>query len=232
MSKKEILVTVIVLVLLIGGSIGGYLAWNHYDQWKKSQSNQQSSQTSVTASQDIALQQASGATAGTGLSVDTGTNSNNPAQLGSGQSKQSIGVNSSNSSSSSSSSSGVPDPSQFGQYDKYKDAESALFGDIQVGTGTEVKAGTKVGVTYKGWLTNGTLFDQSRPDDTGTTQPLVFTVGEHKVIPGFEQDMLGMKVGGTRLMIIPPKAGYGSTAQNGIPANSVLVFQVHLVDAL
>ncbi len=144
------------------------------------------------------------------------------------QSKTTIG----SSSSSNSSSNGAPDPSQFSQYDKYKDAESALFGDIQTGTGTEVKAGTKVGVTYKGWLTNGTLFDQSKPDDTGTVQPLVFTVGEHKVIPGFEQDMVGMKVGGTRLMIIPPKAGYGSTAQNGIPANSVLVFQVHLVDAL
>jgi FKBP-type peptidyl-prolyl cis-trans isomerase len=199
MSKKEILTTVLVLVVLIGGSIGGFLVWNHYDQYKKSQQTQQAAQT-TTGTQDIALQ----------------------------QSKTTIG----SSSSSNSSSNGAPDPSQFSQYDKYKDAESALFGDIQTGTGTEVKAGTKVGVTYKGWLTNGTLFDQSKPDDTGTVQPLVFTVGEHKVIPGFEQDMVGMKVGGTRLMIIPPKAGYGSTAQNGIPANSVLVFQVHLVDAL
>lgn len=227
MSKKEILITLVVLVVIIGGAIGGYVVWNHYDTWKKSQTNsQQASQTTTTASQDIALQQAPNDAAGSSLSVDTSGNGANPAQLGSGMSS------SSTSSSSSSSSAAPPDPSQFGEYDKYKDATEALFGDIKVGTGNEVKAGTKVSVLYKGWLTNGTLFDQSRADESGAVQPLIFTVGEKKLIPGFEQDMIGMKVGGTRLMIIPPKLGYGSQAQGNIPANSVLIFQVELLTAL
>lgn len=225
MSKKEILVTVIVLFVIGGLTAGGYLVWNHYNTWKKSKNVAQSA-NATPASDNISLNSATplASSNGTGISVDTSANASNPSQLGSGQSRT-MGT-------STAKNSGAPDPSQFGQYDKYKDAESALFGDIQTGTGNEVKAGTKVGVTYKGWLTNGSLFDQSKADESGTIQPLIFTVGEHKVIPGFEQDMIGMKVGGTRLMIIPPKAGYGSASQNNIPANSVLVFQVHLVDAL
>lgn len=228
MSKKEILVTLAILVVIVGGAVGGFVVWNHYDTWKKSQQNNQSAQT-TPANQDISLQKSTtNASSSSNLSVDTSANNSNPAQLGSGIASSSKG----GASSSNGSNVSAPDPSQFGQYEQYKDATEALYGDIKVGTGNEVKAGTKVSVLYKGWLTNGTLFDQSRADESGNVQPLVFTVGEKKVIPGFEQDMIGMKQGGVRLMIIPPKVGYGSQAQGNIPANSVLIFQVELLAAL
>lgn len=122
------------------------------------------------------------------------------------------------------------DPSTFGQYEKYKEEKNALFGDIQVGTGAELGANMKAAVYYKGWLTNGQLFDASRPDDKGALQPFIFTMGAHQVIPGWEQALAGMKVGGTRLLIVPPAVGYGAAGQGSIPGNSVLIFMVQLAE--
>lgn len=121
------------------------------------------------------------------------------------------------------------DPTTFAQYDKYDKAQSSLMADAQAGTGATLEAGKKAVVYYRGWLTNGTLFDESRADSSGKLQPFSFTVGAHQVIPGWEQGLIGMKVGGVRLLIVPPAVGYGSTAQGSIPANSLLVFQVQLV---
>jgi FKBP-type peptidyl-prolyl cis-trans isomerase FkpA len=121
------------------------------------------------------------------------------------------------------------DPSSFTQYEKYKSGKSALFAEIQKGTGDELVNGKTAAVLYKGWLTNGQLFDQSRTDSSGKLQPFSFTLGAHQVISGWEQAMAGMKVGGTRLLIVPPTAGYGSTATGSIPPNSVLVFYVQLL---
>lgn len=120
------------------------------------------------------------------------------------------------------------DPTTFSQYDKYKEGSGALFGEIQAGNGAELGANMKAAVFYKGWLTNGQLFDQSRPNDKGEMQPFVFTLGAHQVIPGWEQALAGMKVGGTRLVIVPPAVGYGAAGQGPIPGNAVLVFQVQL----
>ena len=122
------------------------------------------------------------------------------------------------------------DPSTFGQYEKYKEEKNALFGEIQVGTGAELGANMKAAVYYKGWLTNGQLFDASRPDDKGTLQPFIFTMGASQVIPGWEQALAGMKVGGTRLLIVPPAVGYGAAGQGSIPGNSVLIFMVQLAE--
>jgi FKBP-type peptidyl-prolyl cis-trans isomerase len=121
------------------------------------------------------------------------------------------------------------DPSSFSKYDQYKDNTTALYADIQVGTGDELTVNKKAAVFYKGWLTNGQLFDASKPDDKGQLQPFVFTLGAQQVIPGWEQSMAGMKVGGVRFLIIPPSAGYGASGQGSIPPNSVLVFQVQLL---
>jgi FKBP-type peptidyl-prolyl cis-trans isomerase len=122
------------------------------------------------------------------------------------------------------------DPSTFQQYDKYKDDKAALLGDAQAGTGATLEAGKKAVVYYRGWLTNGSLFDQSRADASGHMQSFSFTVGAHQVIAGWEQGLVGMKVGGVRLLIVPPSVGYGGSGQGSIPPNSVLVFQVQLVD--
>lgn len=96
--------------------------------------------------------------------------------------------------------------------------------DTVVGTGATVVAGSTITVTYTGWLyvTTATDFKGSQ-FDTGTFQ---FKVGAGTVISGFDQGVVGMKVGGTRTMLIPSSLGYGATGTTGIPANSGLVFQV------
>lgn len=138
----------------------------------------------------------------------------------------------SNSSSSNNASNNAQSkPQDFKEYDKYKDSKSALFGEIKFGTGDEALAGKQIAVAYKGWLTNNKLFEQTPTDAQGKTQPLVFKLGEHKVIPGIEQGVLGMKVGGKRLIIVPPSVGYGATGKDPIPPNSVLVFEVELLEA-
>lgn len=231
MSKKEILVVVLVLLVLGGVTAGGIATWDHYNKWKISKDGLQAA-NGTPANDNIALNSAPSLTDsnGSGIKVDTSLNASNPAQLGSGIATNTGNTSqSTNSSPSSTSSSQAPGPETFGQYNQYKDAKNALFGDIQVGTGNEVVANKKVAIYYKGWLTDGTLFDQSRADSTGKLQPFIFTVGSHEVIAGMEQDIVGMKVGGTRRMIVPPAVGYGAQQQGNIPPNSVLVFDVQLI---
>lgn len=99
--------------------------------------------------------------------------------------------------------------------------------DIKVGTGTEAKAGNTVVVHYTGNLTNGQKFDSSL--DRG--QPFSFTLGENRVIQGWEQGILGMKVGGKRKLTIPSSLGYGEQgAGNVIPPNAILLFDVELLE--
>lgn len=128
------------------------------------------------------------------------------------------------------SSSGIPGPESFGQYDQYKDKNEVMFADLSAGNGATAEVNKKVAVTYKGWLTNGTLFDQTKSGDDGRLQPFVFTLGGGQVIKGWDIGVAGMKVGGTRRVIIPPSLGYGPTGVSGvIPANAVLVFDVQLL---
>jgi len=96
--------------------------------------------------------------------------------------------------------------------------------DTVVGTGATVAAGSVITVTYTGWLYVTTSADfKGAQFDTGTFS---FTVGSGTVIPGFDTGVVGMKVGGTRTMLIPSSLGYGTTGTSTIPANSGLVFQV------
>ncbi len=146
--------------------------------------------------------------------------SNTSANLGSG-SRQQVSTSGSNASSAN---------QDFSQYEQYKDKNEVFFGEIKAGTGAEAVKDKQLAVTYKGYLTNGQVFDQSRVNN-GQLQPLLFTLGAGQLIPGFEQGVAGMKVGGTRRIIIPPSLGYGDKAQGGIPANSVLVFDITLTAA-
>ena len=96
--------------------------------------------------------------------------------------------------------------------------------DLTPGSGAEVKAGDTLTVHYKGTIAQtGAKFDSSY--DRG--EPATFGLGD--VIPGWQQGMVGMKVGGKRRLIIPAALAYGDQARTGIPANSDLVFEVELL---
>ena len=105
--------------------------------------------------------------------------------------------------------------------------------DVVVGTGAQATPGSVVSVLYVGKLSDGTVFDSSAAHGN---QPLTFTLGTQGLIPGFQIGVNGMKVGGERLMAIPPGLGYGttdvkdSTGKVIIPANSTIVFDVKLVN--
>ena len=99
--------------------------------------------------------------------------------------------------------------------------------DIVVGTGAEAVAGKSVSVNYTGTLTNGVVFDSSFQRN----QPITLTLGAGQVIPGWEQGLEGMKVGGTRVLTIPSELAYGPQgAGNVIPPDATLIFQIELVD--
>jgi len=97
--------------------------------------------------------------------------------------------------------------------------------DEVVGTGDEAVAGKTVTVNYVGTLDDGTKFDSSYDRN----QPFDFALGAGQVIKGWDQGVVGMKVGGKRKLVIPPDLGYGGTANGKIPANSTLTFEVELL---
>ena len=102
--------------------------------------------------------------------------------------------------------------------------------DVQVGTGETASAGQHVSVHYTGWLYEndqaGRKFDSSK--DRG--QPFEFPLGAGRVIRGWDEGVAGMKVGGTRRLVIPPSLGYGARGAGGvIPPNATLLFEVELL---
>jgi FKBP-type peptidyl-prolyl cis-trans isomerase len=100
------------------------------------------------------------------------------------------------------------------------------YWDIQVGTGAVAGASKKVKVHYTGWLLDGKEFDSSL--DAG--EPIEFELGTGQVIKGWDQGIVGMKVGGKRQLRIPPELGYGARgAGSDIPPNSTLIFDVELM---
>lgn len=97
---------------------------------------------------------------------------------------------------------------------------------LKQGTGEGAKAGDNIVVNYVGTLTNGTKFDSS----IDRNQPFSYTLGQNRVIQGWELGLLGMKVGEKRRLTIPPELGYGSQgAGNAIPPNSTLIFEIDML---
>lgn len=103
--------------------------------------------------------------------------------------------------------------------------DSLQIEDMQVGTGAEAKTGNRVQVHYTGTLQDGTKFDSSKDRN----EPFEFTLGEGRVIAGWEQGVLGMKEGGKRKLTIRPELGYGAVPVGPIPANSTLLFEIELL---
>ena len=100
------------------------------------------------------------------------------------------------------------------------------YRDIVVGTGTVVASGQQLSVSYTGWFPSGGQFDSN-----ANTNPYSFRLGTHAVIDGWDNGLPGMKVGGRRQLIIPPSQGYGAAGTQGIPGNSILVFNVDVLGA-
>ena len=98
--------------------------------------------------------------------------------------------------------------------------------DIKIGDGQEVEKFNIVTVNYTGLLEDGTKCDSSL--NPGRT-PFRFTVGAGQVIKGWDEGLMGMKVGGKRKLTIPPELGYGSRDNGPIPANSTLIFEIDLL---
>jgi FKBP-type peptidyl-prolyl cis-trans isomerase FkpA len=106
--------------------------------------------------------------------------------------------------------------------------------DVLVGNGKEALPGTNVKVHYTGWL-----YDPGKPDGHGTKfdssvdrgEPFMFFLGGGQVIRGWDEGVVGMKVGGKRTLIIPSLMGYGSRGAGGvIPPNATLLFDVELIE--
>ena len=105
-------------------------------------------------------------------------------------------------------------------------ANGVMTATVTSGTGSRIQAGQTANLLYTGYLVNnGKVFDDSAMHG-GT--PLSFQVGAGQVIPGFDAGTAGMRVGETRIVMIPPSQGYGSTPNGNIPANSTLLFTVKL----
>ena len=106
--------------------------------------------------------------------------------------------------------------------------------DVKQGSGAEAQAGKTAVVHYTGWL-----YDPAQPGGKGTKfdssvdrkQPFDFPLGGGRVIRGWDEGVVGMKVGGQRTLIIPPDMGYGARGAGGvIPPNATLIFDVELMD--
>ena len=105
--------------------------------------------------------------------------------------------------------------------------------DVAGGSGVEAKTGSTVRVHYTGWFYDQAAADRrgKRFDSSKDGAPFEFRLGAGEVIPGWDEGIVGMKVGGTRILTIPPALGYGASGASGIiPPNATLVFEVELMD--
>lgn len=112
----------------------------------------------------------------------------------------------------------------------YKGSSKLVSQALIKGKGKEVTNNNTVKVKYTGWLLDGTQFDSSWDKNT-TLEADTYSGGNHQVIEGWQQAMVGQTVGSQVLMVIPPNLGYGDTVQGSIPANSTLIFVVDILAA-
>ena len=92
---------------------------------------------------------------------------------------------------------------------------------VAEGDGDPATAGNTVTVTYAGFLASGSSFDSGQ---------FTFVLGAGQAVAGFDEGVTGMKLGGIRLIVMPPSLGYGDTARSSIPAGSILIFRIELTD--
>ena len=104
--------------------------------------------------------------------------------------------------------------------------ERMVIDDIKIGTGDEVQMGDVVSVHYAGRLQDGTEFDNSRTRGSA----FEFEVGGGQVIEGWEEGLVGMKVGGERILVIPLEKGYGADGIGPIPGGATLIFSIELLE--
>jgi FKBP-type peptidyl-prolyl cis-trans isomerase len=99
--------------------------------------------------------------------------------------------------------------------------------EVRRGAGAEAKSGMTLKVTYRGTLKDGKEFDRN----SDTTRPFSFVLGAGLVIKGWEEGLLGMKVGGKRKLVIPSELAYGKRGGGPIPPDAELTFEVELLAA-
>ncbi|MFZ2621361.1 MAG: FKBP-type peptidyl-prolyl cis-trans isomerase [Minisyncoccia bacterium] len=97
--------------------------------------------------------------------------------------------------------------------------------DILTGTGDTAMSGDRITVHYTGRFTDGKVFDSS----VTRGEPFQFVLGVGQVIKGWDNGIAGMKVGGKRILTVPPELGYGANDYGPIPGNSTLIFDVELL---
>jgi FKBP-type peptidyl-prolyl cis-trans isomerase FkpA len=112
-----------------------------------------------------------------------------------------------------------------GEIKKVTLPDGLIIEDLRIGKGDVVPVNIKATCIYTGWLDDGTIFDDSRPRGA----PIPFTLGKGAVIKGWDEGITGMRVGGTRLLTIPPALGYADKKQDKIPPNSTLHFRIQVV---
>jgi peptidylprolyl isomerase len=118
-------------------------------------------------------------------------------------------------------------PGSGGEAQEQSTPSGLKYTDLVVGSGAQPRAGQTAVVHYTGWLLDGTKFDSSK--DRG--QPFSFPLGRGQVIKGWDEGVASMKVGGKRVLIIPPDLGYGARGAGGvIPPNATLKFEVELLE--
>lgn len=105
-------------------------------------------------------------------------------------------------------------------------ASGLKYYDLVPGTGASPTTGQTIVVDYTGWLEDGTVFDSSL--ESGN--PFIFKIGTGAVIPGWDEGVATMKVGGKRQLVIPADLAYGESGSGSIPANATLIFEVELLE--
>jgi FKBP-type peptidyl-prolyl cis-trans isomerase FkpA len=111
-------------------------------------------------------------------------------------------------------------------------ASGLQYEDTVVGNGDTAQAGRDVTVHYTGWLYEGGVKGAKFDSSKDRRDPFRFSLGAGMVIRGWDEGVQGMRVGGTRLLAIPPQLGYGARGAGGvIPPNATLLFEVELLAA-
>ena len=118
-------------------------------------------------------------------------------------------------------------PTPVAESDYVKMPSGLQYCDLKVGDGASPSPGKQVQVHYTGWLTNGKRFDSS----VIRKRPFTFEIGKRRVIKGWDEGVMSMKVGGIRQLKLPPALGYGASGDPPtIPKNAVLIFEVELLE--